>query len=126
MNNVQHVHHLCRTVNVALRRFAIAGGSGRAHDCLSDSYLTNFHKLRYWGLIEKRGRGWDWHITARGYQYLDREITLPKTAITYNGRLMRYDGPQVSFNLDPDALVWTRNDYARAAIKIQGEQALLF
>ena len=93
---------------------------------MNHSEAANFSKLQFWGFIRRLNTSWDWTITAKGYDFLDREITVPKFAITFNGRLVRFEGEQVFYNLEPDQLKWHRNHYARASVKLDHGQALLF
>jgi hypothetical protein len=63
----------------------------------------DFAKLRYWGLIEqgdnddpdKRSSG-TWRITAKGIDFVEKRITIPKFAYTYNKKCVGMGGPQVS------------------------------
>ncbi len=50
-------------------------------------FISDFAKLRYWGLIEESQQGWK--ITARGIQYLYGQVALPKYVYVYNGELKK-------------------------------------
>lgn len=124
MKDVQYTHSLTQLLNTCLFRFARAGGRGRVADILNHSQTCNFHKLRYWKLVEKLGGG-EWAITKDGYDFLDHKISVPEKVITYRGEVVRYEGLPV-FTSDLPPAVWTRNEYAKHAQKIQDEQARLF
>ena len=110
----------------ALRKFAIAGGHGRASNVLSHSEAANFPGLRHWGFIERRGKcTWEWVITKRGYDFLDKLICVPRTAIVYEGKLVKFDGDDTYYNLEP-CRIWHRNDYAENQVQLDHGQSLLF
>jgi hypothetical protein len=60
-------------------------------------------KLAYWGLVEEQRRvrpdggraGW-WRVTERGALFVNKGCTIPKYAVVYNGRLKRFEGPEVT------------------------------
>lgn len=59
--------------------------------------------LRFWGLIEeRRGRspdgraGW-WRVTRKGERFLLGEVTVPKYVLVYNGKFLRFDGEETTF-----------------------------
>ncbi len=60
-------------------------------------------KLRHWNLIEEKderradgGRAGWWRITDEGEQYLQNKLSVPKYVLIYNGRILGFDGPNVS------------------------------
>ena len=63
----------------------------------------DFAKTRYWGLIEqgdnsdpdKRSSG-TWRITETGIDFVEKRVTIPKFAYTYNKKCVGLGGPQVS------------------------------
>jgi hypothetical protein len=64
-------------------------------------------KLIHWGLIEtpesgaemSDGKKTGWvRVTADGEDFILGRITVPKTAWLFNGKLLNYDGPEVSFS----------------------------
>jgi len=59
-------------------------------------------RLRLWGLIEEElerredgGRKGFWRITPQGVRFARGITKLPKYALTLNGRVLGYDGPEV-------------------------------
>lgn len=55
----------------------------------------DYAKLRYWGLLEQVDLGW-WRLTARGRAFVRGEVEVPRTALTYNRRLIRLCDEPVS------------------------------
>lgn len=60
-------------------------------------------KLRYWKLVEERpgtrddgGHAGFWRLTDLGRQFVAGQVTVPKYARVYNGKLLGLDGPQIS------------------------------
>lgn len=80
----------------------------------------NSQKLTYWGFIEpyitlenQRKRGW-WRITKKGRSFMRGEISVSKTAITREGKVIAFSGPQVRLT-DIKAEYKYRGDWADEA-----------
>ena len=121
---VQYVHYLNRFLDESLHQFAMSGGQGKPADILNHSKTCNFHKLKYWGLVVSLGAG-VWAITPFGYSFLDRQISVPERAITYQGKVTGHDGAPV-FSYQTRTEIWRRNDYASHAKKVEDQQPRLF
>lgn len=59
-------------------------------------------KLAYWGLLEEHdgkredgGRPGLWRLTDLGKEFVIGRLTVPKYAHTFNGRVLKLDGPPV-------------------------------
>ena len=124
MKEVQYTHHMNKMLNDCLYHFACHGGKGKPADFLSHVQTCNFHKLRYWKLINKIGNN-EWAITPDGYDFLDGTLSVPERVITDQGNVVRYEGLPVYRSKLPVA-IWKRNDYAINSIKIIEEQPKLF
>jgi hypothetical protein len=116
---MSYIHQL------ALRKFAICGGTGRVSRCLTHVEACNFSKLQYWGFIRHLDKSWEWAITKKGYDFLDRLISVPKFAITFESRLVKFEGPEIMYSLEP-CRVWERSDYAKNQVPVDHGQTLLF
>lgn len=61
--------------------------------------------LRWWGLIEEEsavrpdgGRAGWWRITPKGEMFVLGEITVPKYAVLYANKLLRYEGERIDIH----------------------------
>ena len=109
-------HAMSKNLAEGLRKLYIAGGEGHAQTIgMSKSEFTNFQKLQYWNLIEKTGRAGVWRITERGKAFVHGEKGVPHYAITYRGRVLKYDGELINFSDCADFLTRTREDYYNEA-----------
>lgn len=124
MRDIEYTHRMNKLLNDSLFDFACAGGRGKIADVLSHVQTCNFHKLRYWKLIKKIGNS-EWTITPEGYDWLDGKHAVPERVVTFRGEAVRYEGLPV-YRTNVSAAIWTRNDYAINAKKIQEEQPRLF
>ena len=63
---------------------------------LTINEATNFHKLRYWGVIEKRGestvKGGEWVVTDLGFDFLAGRTKLPPKVWTYRKVVKAFEG----------------------------------
>ena len=58
----------------------------------------DYAKLRHWGLVEQASYG-RWRVTALGRQWLQGRAEVPRIAVTYNRRFVRFDeGPMTVFD----------------------------
>jgi len=62
-------------------------------------------KLRFWGLVEEEidarpdgGRSGWWRITAKGEEFLRGVDSVPKRAVTYANRFVRFEGGLVDIH----------------------------
>lgn len=80
--------------------------------------LTNFQKLRYWGLVAKSDpenpKGGDWNITSLGWEFIKGQIRVNKSVWSFRGSFVRFDGELVSFEGVTDGYKY-RQDYAEEA-----------
>lgn len=86
---------------------------------LTTSEWTNFQKLRYWNLIEKKieddtGKGGYWRISEIGIRFLTGKIQLPKSVIMYRNNKVRNEGELLSFK-DITGGYEYRSDYVEQA-----------
>jgi hypothetical protein len=58
-------------------------------------------KLRYWGLVEEEperrpdgGRAGWWRVTPKGADWIQQRTWIPKYALIYDGKFLRYDGSE--------------------------------
>lgn len=81
---------------------------------------TNFQKLRYWGLVEKK-RNPDgsstgcWYVTEIGKRFINNQIQCPKIVWTFRGEFARFEAGDIYFNEIYDPHYRDRRDYARDA-----------
>jgi hypothetical protein len=56
---------------------------------LTKNQYTNFHKLKYWGLVSNRDvDNGCWYITNTGRYFLQGKIKVPKWVMTYNNHVV--------------------------------------
>jgi hypothetical protein len=73
-------------------------------DVLTSSLRADFHKLRFWGLLEpkneKRDDGSDrngyWAITEKGIDFVENRIKIFSHFILYNNQLLGFDGDKIT------------------------------
>lgn len=79
------------------------GGRGYLHvNEFANLVARSFAKLEFWGLIESKENEDDkkrtsgmWTLTEKGRQFVRNDITIPKYAYLYNGRLVKFGEEQV-------------------------------
>lgn len=119
---VKHVH----TLNKGMLQALIKISDFKIPVNLKDLDLTfnqrdNFQKLRYWNLVRKsynaEGKriGGHWEITELGLRFVNGEISMPQSAITYRGEVVEYKGENKYFS-DVKELYKRSEDYSRDAI----------
>lgn len=78
----------------AMGRFDIASCG------LNNSERQNLSKLKYWGIITKRGdptgHGGGWRVTVRGLAFAEGLRPMRKTAVTYRDEVVELTGDEVS------------------------------
>lgn len=65
---------------------------------------ADYHKLRFWNLIEKKiearedgsGRNGYYKITGRGIMFAENKLTVPEKAIVFNNKFLRFDGDDIN------------------------------
>ena len=65
---------------------------------------ADFHKLRYWNLLEKKiedrkdgsNRNGYYKITGRGIMFAENKLTVPEKAIVFNGKLQNLEGEEIN------------------------------
>lgn len=92
----------------------------------SHTMLSNFQKLRYWGLVERVNKdsekGGDWRITELGQNFLDGKSVIFKKVTTYRANVRAFTGEQITFDKVSDGWLY-RGDYkAQAAAQLEGEK----
>lgn len=83
------------------------------HLKLTKNEYANFQKLKYWGLVEKvYGKSGYWIVTTLGRKFVFGEISVPRTVITFNNRVI--DQSMDVTNMRSAHGFWkTREEYAR-------------
>lgn len=79
---------------------------------------TNFQKLRYWGLVEKKrtmtGAGTGcWFVTSIGRDFINGSIAIPQIAWSFRGESIRLEGRNILFSDIYTPEYRQRIDYAR-------------
>lgn len=87
---------------------------------LTTSEWTNFQKLRYWNLIEKKmedetGKGGFWKISETGLLFLKSRRPLPKKVTMYRNTVQSYSEEKVTFSQVTDGYEY-RSDYVQQII----------
>lgn len=83
---------------------------------LTINQLTNFQKLRYFGLVERTGDHGEWYLTSKGKDFINGCISIPVHAITYRGSVCGLDGPEVHINSYKESFGYDKpENYAREA-----------
>jgi hypothetical protein len=125
-------HHLNEALMVGLLKLWNASGHRRYNPRnLKDLHLTrnqwdNFQKLRYWQLVEKSydGNGnrikGAWAVTKLGEDFIERELRIPATAITYRGNCIGFDGADIGIEDKVPSSYKQREDYSRDSFTNQG------
>lgn len=107
-----------RKINSGMARSLIhmhrSAGQEWIHVKLIGAQSREEGKLAYWGLVEEQkatglhgGRAGYWRVTDSGVAFLKLQLTVPKYARVYDGKVRGYEGPMVTIK---DAL-GTRFDY---------------
>lgn len=105
-------HDLNRPSVKSIDKLAIIGGTASiSHIGLSHSQICNFHKLKYWGLVESLGEG-VWQLTRRGYGFIRDIEAVPKTVYTFHGEVKEYRGELVMARDYIESEYKHRKDYA--------------
>jgi hypothetical protein len=87
---------------------------------LDHAELANLQKLQYWGLISpaahgpedrKRGR---WTVEEIGFAFLEARAPISRTAVTYRGETVRFDGKDAWVGDVVEGFQFVR-DYAETA-----------
>lgn len=118
---VEYKHSLSRGLLRGLYLLMRAGGGPLNLNDIELNYnqQSNFQKLKYWGLVEKsepeNAKGGVWNITEAGRGFLYGVSVLPKTAITYRGSVVGFEGDAVLV-MDVTGGWWYRPDYAEQSI----------
>ena len=72
------------------------GEKARLSDVFKDTpNVTNFQKLRYFGLVEHFRKEQVWRISAKGYQFLRGDIAVPKKVMTVQNKVERFGKDEV-------------------------------
>ena len=114
---VEYKHSLSKGLARCLYRLVQAGGGPVNANTLGLNYnqQSNFQKLRYWGLIEKSDPGSEkggfWELTPKGWEFVKGSISVPRSAITYRGEVIRTEGGIVAIT-DITEGWWYRKEYA--------------
>jgi len=81
-----------------------------------NSSYCNFASLKLWNLVKpqeniltRKSASGIWHPTQHGIDFVNERITVPKTAVTFNKEIIRFEGEQVGIR---EAL-GNRFDYGR-------------
>ncbi len=117
-----HRHSLSSGLLAGLKRLGeTEAGEANLEDLsLTRNQWDNFQKLRYWDLVEPvkvngKGKTGIWKITSLGRTWLNtnkRQAGVHKTAVTFRGERIRYEGPLViPGDVDPEYR--RREDYGR-------------
>jgi len=83
---------------------------------LTRNEWDNFQKLRYFGLVEQseNKKSGVWRVTSSGEKFLFGETNSHKTAVTYRGEWVRWEGPVINFQ-EATGYYHTREEYAQNA-----------
>lgn len=107
----QVVKNYQRAFNKEMARFLIALARGHeegaeavhAGDCGFRG--GDYAKVMYWSLAENlpsdmahKNRSGMWVLTEKGVQFLRGDITIPKYAVMFNRKFLRYDGSDIRFS----------------------------
>ena len=116
-------HKLNRPLAQALFRLATRpnGRGSISHIGLTHSQICNFHKLRYWELVEKI-EGGVWQVTNFGRMFLENTYPVYERVLSYRGKLSSVDknSKQVKFSDYLDFKYERREDY------VQNSTGILF
>lgn len=114
----QHAKMYKRKINAGMARSLIhmyrSAGTGWIHVKLIGAASREEGKLAYWGLVEEQkgsglhgGRAGYWRVTDKGRAFLQGQLTVPKYAKVYDGKVRGFEGDPVTIK---DAL-GTKFDY---------------
>lgn len=105
----EYRHNLNVPLGAVLKRLFIEGGPVHiVKVSKSNTQFTNYAKLAYWGLAKptvdetgKHSSGF-WEITDLGRSFVQRKISIDRTAVVKRNEVLRFEGPAIMFSdLDP-------------------------
>lgn len=79
----------------ALRLIGDSAHGADAHTIMTTTYCGDYAKLAYWGLVYQ-DTAKVWHITDKGRQLLNGELSIPKYAYVYNGNVVGFSAETVT------------------------------
>lgn len=97
---------------IAPYRVAVLSDAGLTH-----VEINNFSKLKYWNFVKKIPGSKQWEITQFGYDFLSGKEWVYRCVMTYNDKIVGYDGDLVCVNAVTYELM-TREDFAKSGITI--------
>ena len=106
----EHKHSISKSMVIGLDRLRKRGGLLNIKELgLTRNQWDNFQKLRYFGLTEQvpneegKTKQGVWRITQEGLDFLDGKRPVPKSAWSYRGKFVRFEGnPIFPTDADPD------------------------
>lgn len=108
----EYRHKLSAPLAYSLYALWQHGGKARAIDLeITHTQINNFHKLKYWTLVDQAG-DCEWEITDAGKLWLTGKITLPEYALSYRGETRRLEGRMIGIQDHLDEKYWNTIDYA--------------
>ena len=99
-----HKHSMSKYLVGALLRVFALGSMNPVRLCkagLSGNEMSNFQKLKYWGLVDSHitqennhRRGW-WRVTEKGRRFLHGEETVPRWVRTFRNKTVESGGDMI-------------------------------
>jgi uncharacterized protein YjhX (UPF0386 family) len=109
-------HSLNKVLISALKKLNQYGVARLSAIGLTHVEINNFSKLKYWGLVAKC-HGNEWKITQLGRDFLEGREWLYRQALTYNDKVVNYEGELVCVNTVTFELM-TKDEFAKNRITI--------
>ena len=114
----EHRHSLSKSLARALFKvWSKAGGEpiNLKHVGLTRNEWDNFQKLRYFGLVKQTGNKTGvWQVTQYGEEFLFGEKRVPKTAVSYRGEFVKFEGSGILFS-EATGYYYSREHYAQTS-----------
>ena len=114
----EYRHSLSKSLARALFKvWSKSGGKpiNLKHVGLTRNEWDNFQKLRYFGLVKQIGsKTGVWQVTQYGEEFLFGEKRVPKTAVTYRGEFVKFEGSGILFS-DATGYYYSREHYAQTS-----------
>lgn len=126
----EYKHSLSKALLRCLVKLAKAGRGDFNLNELGMNYnqQSNFQKMRYWGLVEKADptcmKGGKWRMTDLGWSFVEGHTQLRKSAWSYRGEFVRFDGDRVYIQDLTEGWKY-RPDYARERRPHEPQQVLI-
>jgi hypothetical protein len=119
----EYQHSINRSLVLALEILSecLDGTANISRIGLTHNQICNFHKLKYWGLVEHLGGG-VWKVSRRGYEFLDDDVYIPERVHTICDEVVRYSGSLITASFYISTAYLTREDYAKNSKNSRAEE----